>query len=166
MGLTGFVLKDLAAVFGPFGYTLKGLHKEIIKGKQPTNFIRKARIVQGQRDLRALDDAEKKKTQEAVEHGWSVMQQVWAMMEEKRAEGLKGRLRTMKERKTWRANGAFENVEMAEKAIEARQRGESLEGVFTQQREELKKKDKPRKTVEKDLTEGNGDAIEDKKRVD
>ena len=164
-GLTGFVLKDLAALFGPFGYTLKGMHKEILKEKQPTNFIRKARIVQGQRDLRALDEAEKKKTQEAVEHGWSVLQQVWAMMEEKRAEGLKGRLRAMKQRKTWRANGAFENVEMAEKGLEARRKGESLDGVFAQQREELKKKDRPRKTVQRDLKEGNVDEIEDEKQV-
>jgi hypothetical protein len=42
MGLTGFVSKDLAAIIGPFGYTAKGLHKEVLKGKQPTNFIRKA----------------------------------------------------------------------------------------------------------------------------
>lgn len=43
MGLTGFVLKDLAAIFGPFAYTLKGIHKEMLKSTQPTHFIRKVR---------------------------------------------------------------------------------------------------------------------------
>ena len=44
MGLTGFVLKDISAIIGQLGYTLKGLHKELSKGKQPTHFIRKARL--------------------------------------------------------------------------------------------------------------------------
>lgn len=108
MGLTGFVLKDLAAIFGPFGYTLKGVHKELLKGRQPTNFIRKARILQGQRDLRCCDENERKAVQKTVSHGWSVVQQVWSIMEDKRAQGLKGRAQAMKERKTWRLNGAFE----------------------------------------------------------
>jgi hypothetical protein len=76
MGVTGFVLKDLAAILGPFGYTLKGIHKELLKSKQPTHFIRKARIMQGQRDVRSLDDNDKRKVQETVNHGWSVVQQV------------------------------------------------------------------------------------------
>jgi hypothetical protein len=136
MGLTGFVLKDISAIIGPFGYTLKGLHKELLKGKQPTYFIRKARIIEGTRDLRALNEQEKKKAIETVAHGWSVVQQVWAIMEQRKAQGLKGRLKVMKERKTWRANGAFENVEMAEKGLEVTRKGESLGGVFAQQRKE------------------------------
>ncbi|KAF8852404.1 UDP-Glycosyltransferase/glycogen phosphorylase [Acephala macrosclerotiorum] len=130
MGLTGFVLKDLAAIFGPFGYTFKGVHKELLKHKQPTNFIRKARILEGQRDFRDLDEEGEKQAIDAVNHGWSVVQQIWAIMEEKRARGLRGKLRVMRERKTWRSHGAFENVAMAEKALEARRKGESLGGVF------------------------------------
>jgi hypothetical protein len=151
MGLTGFVLKDLAAVFGPFGYTFKGVHKELLKGRQPTKFIRKARILEGQRDLHALDDQEMKKAIEAVTHGWSVVQQVWAIMEEKRSQGLRGRIHFMRERKIWRANGAFENVEMTEKALEARRKGESLDGIFAQQRGELRLTRKPRKNVVQDM---------------
>ncbi|TVY73273.1 Sterol 3-beta-glucosyltransferase UGT80B1 [Lachnellula suecica] len=151
MGLTGFVLKDLAAIFGPFGYTLKGVHKELVKHKQPTHFIRKAHIIQGQRDIDELDEAQKKEVMEKVCHGWDVVQQVWDIMEEKRS---KGRISFMRERKTWRANGAFENVEMAEKALEARRKGESLEGVFAQQREQLQLAKKPRKNVVKDLERG------------
>jgi hypothetical protein len=163
MGLTGFVLKDLAAIFGPFGYTFKGVHKELLKGRQPTKFIRRARILEGQRDLGDLDDQEAKKAIEAVTHGWSVVQQVWAIMEEKRRQGLRGRIHVMRERKAWRANGAFENVEMAEKALEARRKGESLDGVFAEQRRELELSQKPRKEVADDIAEGK--PVEDVQKV-
>lgn len=144
MGFTGFILKDLAAITGPFGYTLKGIHKELSKSSQPTHFIRKARIRQGQRDLAGASPEERQKLAESVSHGWSIVQQVWAVMEEKRTHGLRGRISAMRERKTWRANGAFENVEMAEKALAARNRGEGLEGVFKEQKEELEKARRPR----------------------
>lgn len=161
MGLTGFVLKDLAAIFGPLGYTAKGLHKEALKGRQPTNFIRKARILQGQRDVNSLDDMAKRKTQETVNHGWSVVRQVSAVIDEERSQGLKARVSALKERKTWRTNGAFENVEMAEKALEARRKGESLGTVFAQQREELKKAQSPRLNVASEMEKAklgdNGD---------
>jgi hypothetical protein len=163
MGLTGFILKDLAAIFGPFGYTFKGVHKELLKGRQPTKFIRRARILEGQRDLGDLDEQETKKAIEAVTHGWSVVQQVWAIMEEKRRQGLRGRIHVMRERKAWRANGAFENVEMAEKALEARRKGESLDGVFAEQRRELELSQKPRKEVADDIAEGK--PVEDVQKV-
>jgi hypothetical protein len=153
MGLTGLVLKNLSAVIGPFGYTLKGVHKEIHKKHQPTHFIRRARIMQGQRDLANSSPEQKKKDFETVAHGWSVVQQVWDIMEEKRAEGLGGRIKAMRERKTWRANGAFENVEMAEKALDATKRGDSLDAVFAEQREELKKARKPRKMIVSEISE-------------
>ncbi|KAH7346661.1 hypothetical protein BKA65DRAFT_429215 [Rhexocercosporidium sp. MPI-PUGE-AT-0058] len=166
MGLTGFVLKDLAAIIGPFGYTFKGIHKEMQKGSQPTHFIRKARIMEGQRDLHALDEKEARKVVETVNHGWEVVQEIFAIMEEKRAHGIRGKMHVIKERKTWRANGAFENVEMAEKALEASRKGESLEGVFAQQKEELQLTKKPRKNVAQDLAQGKtGDEIEDKQIV-
>jgi len=161
MGLTGFVLKDLAAIFGPFGYTLKGVHKELLKPKQPTHFIRKAKIVQGQRDVKALSDEDKKKITERVDHGWKVVQEVWAVMEEKRAEGLKGRVKFLREKKTWRANGAFENVEMAERALEAKRKGESFEGVFERQRKELELAKRPKKNVQADMQEA-GDGVGEK----
>jgi hypothetical protein len=154
IGLTGFVLKDIAAIVGPFGYTLKGVHKELLKSKQPTKFIRKARIMQGQRDMGELKGGKRKEVEETVYHGWSVVQQVGAIMEETRGQGLKGWVKVLRERKTWRANGAFENVEMAEKAVAARKKGESLEGVFAQQKEELKLTQRPRKDVVADMEQG------------
>ncbi|PBP17903.1 isoleucyl-tRNA synthetase [Diplocarpon rosae] len=154
MGLTGFVLKDLAAIFGPFGYTFKGIHKELTKGKQPTHFIRRARIMEGQRDLHALDEKEAQNVGKTVDHGWSIVQQVRAIMEEKRAHGLRGRARAMREHRTWRAKGALENVESAEKALEAKRKGQSLDGAFAQQRDELQLTQRPRKNVVQDLEQG------------
>lgn len=145
MGLTGLVLKNISAIIGPFGYTLKGVHKELQKKYQPTHFIRRARIMQGQRDLANLSPEEKKRDEKTVMHGWSVVQQVWEIMDEKRADTIIGRLQINKERKTWRAKGVFENVEMAEKALKARKNGESLDAIFAEQRKELEKAKKPKK---------------------
>lgn len=155
MGLTGFVLKDLAAIFGVLGYPLKGIHKELIKHRQPTHFIRKARMKQGKLDIDEDMDLETHK--ELVSHGWSVAQQIWAAMDEVRSQGLVGRVKVMKERKTWRVNGAFENVEMAEKALQARRNGESLEHIFAEQRKELKEaNEKPRASAMDGKKDRNG----------
>ncbi|TVY20598.1 Sterol 3-beta-glucosyltransferase [Lachnellula arida] len=135
MGLTGFVLKDLAAIIGPFGYTLKGVHKELLKSKQPTHFIRRARIMQGQRDAIELDAKQRKAVLEKVSHGWAVVLQVWDILEEQRTQGLKGRIAHFRMRKSWRVHGAFENVEMAEKALEAWRKGGSLQGLLGEQQE-------------------------------
>lgn len=151
MGLTGFVLKDLAAIVGPFGFTLKGVHKEMLKSKQPTAFIRRARIVQGQRDLNSLDEKAKLETRERVLHGWSVVQQVWAIMDQKRSQGLKGKAMALRERKVWRDNGGFDNIEMAEKALKARKEGRSLEEIFAEKNAESRKANEPRKDVVDDM---------------
>lgn len=164
MGLTGFVLKDLAAIFGPFAYTLKGAHKELLKGRQPTHFIRKAQIVQGQRDIQALNPDEAKEAIEKVCHGWSVVKDVWEYMDQEREKGgLLGRVKTRKERKLWRENGGFENVEMAEKVLEARSKGEGLDGVFKEKRRQSELAGKQKKNVEKDLRRG---VVEDGAVVD
>ncbi len=135
MGLTGLVLKDIAAIVGPFGYTMKGVQKELLKSKQPTKFIRKARIMQGHLDFNELGEAEKKKAEETVSHGWNVVQQIWEVMEETRAHGLKGKVKVMREKEGWSVNGAFENVAMAEKALAAWKKGHDLDGVFAQHKQ-------------------------------
>ncbi|KAL6704101.1 hypothetical protein ACN47E_008764 [Coniothyrium glycines] len=54
-GLGGFVLKDIAALLGPMAYTMKGLNAEYMKRYQPTHYIRRARIAQGQKELQSLE---------------------------------------------------------------------------------------------------------------
>merc|ERR1711981_339430 len=57
IGVGGFVLKNIAALFGPVAYTLKGIEKEVQKDKQPTKFIRKSRTIQGNKEFEALQAA-------------------------------------------------------------------------------------------------------------
>ncbi|KAF7928034.1 uncharacterized protein EAE97_009832 [Botrytis byssoidea] len=160
MGLTGFVLKDISAIVGPFGYTLKGVHKEMVKNKQPTAFIRRARILQGQRDINVLgrDSKERKEVEERVTHGWNVILEVCKLMDEKKRDGgmgLKGKLKVMRERRTWRSNGAFEGVGAAERAVQAKKKGDKggVKAVFKRQRKEVEKAERPRKGVAAELEE-------------
>ncbi|KAI4919749.1 hypothetical protein J4E90_001886 [Alternaria incomplexa] len=54
-GIGGFVLKDIAALLGPLAYTMKGLDAEYMKRYQPTNYLRRARIAEGQKELTMLE---------------------------------------------------------------------------------------------------------------
>lgn len=153
MGLTGFVLKNISAIIGPFGYTMKGLHKELLKSHQPTHFIRKARILEGGIDHKELDDRGLAEAKEIVDHGWSVLQQIWDVMEEKKAHGVLGRVKERHERKNWRANGAFENVEMAEKVLEANKNGDDMDKLFKEQRTDSDVADAPKKDVVDEITD-------------
>ena len=162
-GIGGFVLKDLAAILGPFGYTMKGIHKEIQKGRQPTHFLRKARIIQGQKDLKALVTGNKdgsgggrrgghESEQEVVEsviHAWGVIEEVRHDLQslQQRKGFLGGRVALYKERRYWREHGAFENVTQAEKALEAKRQGKSFDEVFATQMKELKRAQGPRKST-------------------
>ena len=69
-GLGGFILKDLAAITSPVGFTMKGIHKEMTKKKQPTAFIRRARVQQGTIDLLELRPEQEKAIQKRVEDMW------------------------------------------------------------------------------------------------
>jgi hypothetical protein len=54
-GIGGFVLKDIAALLGPLAYTMKGLDAEYMKRYQPTNYLRRARIAEGQTELSMME---------------------------------------------------------------------------------------------------------------
>lgn len=158
MGLTGFVLKNISAIVGPFGYTLKGFHKELLKSHQPTHFIRKARILEGTRDLNDLNEAERKKAYEAVEHGWKVIQEIWRSMQETEKQGgVVGKIKVRQAKKEWKAHGAFENVEMAERALEAKKHGNEgeLSEVFDREDKQKALAKQPRKKVVDELKENN-----------
>jgi hypothetical protein len=160
MGLTGFLVKDLAAVIGPFGYTMKGVHKQATRYKQPTHFIRKARIIQGQRDLTNSTEEQRRRDRETVYHGWDVVQEVRRMLDRSGAQGLTGRIKAMKERKDWSSNEAFENVEMAEEALAARKKGQTLREVFKEQRVRLEQAERAEKNKETKETKDKEKATE------
>ncbi|KAK1831749.1 glycosyltransferase family 28 domain-containing protein [Podospora conica] len=130
MGVTGFVLKDIAALFGPVGYTLKGVVKQIDRGKQPLRHIRLARVVQGQREVGELSAEERREMGRRVEAGWAVMRGLWVALEE--AERKRGGVRSRlggRRRGRRLLGAAFESVETAEAATAALKRGEPVEAV-------------------------------------
>ncbi len=119
-GIGGFVLKDLAAIIGPFGYTLKGVHKELIKGRQPTAFICKARIIQGGKDAQALDEKTKQIELTKIDAAWRIVSAIQKEDLAQKEEGLKGRVALLKEKRKMGKNGAYETVAHAKRALETK----------------------------------------------
>ena len=117
-GFGGFILKDLAALFGPVAYTMKGVHKEMIKGKQPTHFIRRARIAQGIQDVKALDDAARRREDERVEKAWQVVLEIAQEFAVVKDEGFKAKWRFRREGRRLVKEGKFESVGNAAEALE------------------------------------------------
>ncbi|KAM7185023.1 hypothetical protein V8F20_011973 [Naviculisporaceae sp. PSN 640] len=83
MGVTGFVLKDISALIGPVAYTLKGVVKELgtNQDKEVKAKIRRARIVQGQREIEALKDDEVRRKEALVVEGLDVIRRLWDILE-------------------------------------------------------------------------------------
>lgn len=144
MGLTGLVLKDLAAIFGPVGYTLKGIKKQVERRRQPFRQIRRARILQGQREIKELSEDDRKRRIEEVDKGWEVLRSLWETVEKKEKE--KGGLRAQFAARRRRGIGeAFESVDMAERTLEAVIRGEKVTSAVKEYR---KSEDLARKSQE------------------
>ncbi|KAL0930991.1 udp-transferase [Colletotrichum truncatum] len=142
MGLTGFVLKDLSAIISPFGYTLKGIVKQTERKKQPDRVVRRARIVQGQRERRQLGD-HKKEIDEEVLSGWFVIRELMETLElEEKKKGITGRLTSKKQRVN---HAAFESVAIAERTLVAIKNGEDMSTVVGTEKE-LRKTDEKRKS--------------------
>lgn len=125
-GFGGFILKDLAAIFGPIAYTMKGVHKEMIKGHQPTQFIRRARIAQGVQDVKALDDEARKKEDDKVEKAWQVVLDIAKEFAVVKDEGFKAKWRFRKEGRRLIKEGKFESVGSAAVELEDWRRGQRL----------------------------------------
>ncbi|MCJ1359211.1 MAG: hypothetical protein MMC33_009211 [Icmadophila ericetorum] len=165
-GIGGFVLKDLSAIFGPFGYTLKGIHKELIKGRQPTHFIRMARMIQGDQDLKNLSDADRETTYNTINKAWKTITGVKREFDAMKERGLRGRIAQYRERREWRKHGAFENVKQANRALEARKQGKDFELVFKRQRKELEKANAPRKSTTDGKHKSTEKAAKEKKQAE
>ncbi|QDS68412.1 hypothetical protein FKW77_010779 [Venturia effusa] len=177
MGFGGLILKNIAAILGPFAYTAKGLHKEMIKHRQPTAFIRKARMIQGGKELQALKAAPGSKeaknsslkpgevsvyaprkgetlknVEEKVDDGWKVVLEVLEAADRLSQEGtlkLKGKMHLHKERTKWREAGALDSVTMAERALQAHKDGKDVRHVLKRHKQAAKKTVETRATEEK-----------------
>lgn len=127
MGLLGLIVKNLAAIIGPFGYALKGVVKQAQRRKNPSKFIRRARIVQGQREVQALQPHERKKKEKDVVEGFHVMHELCGVITNKeRQRGLAGQL----ERVLVDTGALFEDVEVAKRALRALKKGDTLDEVI------------------------------------
>ena len=145
-GVGGWVLKDLAAPFGLFGYTLKGIQKQLTRGRQPTAFIEHARRIQGEKDLRGLSDDKRDEATEQVMKAWQIIAELRKEKENLKDQGIRGRLEVYQTQKRWGRHGVFENVEQTGRALEAERDGEDFEEVFEEHRKSLKKARRPRKS--------------------
>ena len=82
MGLMGFVLKDISAIIGPLGYALKGVARQAERSKQPARYLRRARIMQAQREVRALSPQEWKMHYEKAIAGWVALHDLYKAVQQ------------------------------------------------------------------------------------
>jgi hypothetical protein len=121
------VLKNLAAIVGPFGYTLKGVVKQAERNKRPDKFIRRARIEQGRRDFRELPEQRRREVTQQATEGWLVMKDVCDLLGNlERQNGLAAKI----DRVLLDTDSLFEDVDTARKALERLRKGESLDSVL------------------------------------
>jgi hypothetical protein len=127
MGLMGFVLKNLSAILGPFGYTLKGFAKQYQRRNAPRKLIRRSRIAQGQRDVASLDWDERRRLHREVVEAWQIMEH---LAEEILQLDKHGGIPGHSERVLQSAAPMFESVETASRSLRRLQKGEPLEQVL------------------------------------
>ncbi|KAL8990589.1 MAG: hypothetical protein Q9169_008086 [Polycauliona sp. 2 TL-2023] len=128
-GVGGFILKDLAAIFGPMAYTMKGVHKEMVKGNQPTQFIRRSRMAQGVQDVKALDEAARAREEKKVEKAWQVVLDIAKEFAVVKDEGFKSKWQLRKEGRRLLKEGKFESVGSAAVELEEWRRAQRLKGM-------------------------------------
>ncbi|KAI6359918.1 hypothetical protein MCOR25_006907 [Pyricularia grisea] len=124
MGMMGFVLKNFAAIAGPGAYTLKGVAKQLEKGRSPVKHLRRARIVQAHREWQSLDREGQQKLADRILDGWKVLQRLARALEEaerKQSGGIRGRLSARRRRGI---GAAFESVEIAQRALTGIEQGQ------------------------------------------
>ncbi|KAI9167442.1 Sterol 3-beta-glucosyltransferase UGT80B1 [Paramyrothecium foliicola] len=124
MGLMGFVLKNTSAIIGPWGYTLRGVVKQIERSRHPEKFVRRARIVQGQRESRKLQSEERKRIRHDVVEGWNVLTELREEISNaEHRRGIAGQL----DKVFLDTSILFQDVETARQALQALQAGKTPE---------------------------------------
>ncbi|KAH7220959.1 hypothetical protein BKA60DRAFT_47211 [Fusarium oxysporum] len=132
MGLTGLVLKNLSAIVGPIGYTLKGVVKQAERSKTPQKYIRRARIVQGQREYKALPEDQRKQLEKEIMEGWHIMDELREKIQDlEKQRGIAGQI----DRVLLDTEAIFEDVDVAKRSLEALKQGKALEDVVDPDRD-------------------------------
>ena len=153
-GIGGLVLKDIAAFWGVPAYTMKGIHQEIIKGRQPTKFIRRARILQGQEELTRLSKEDMSQADKSIREAWKVILAMECEVEIAKSKGIKGRIQIHKGKRKWKKYGIFESTATTKRALDAYKDGRDLDTDFEPQQRASKEHNSPRDhLVKKDKIE-------------
>ncbi|KAL2205079.1 UDP-Glycosyltransferase/glycogen phosphorylase, partial [Sarocladium strictum] len=126
MGLMGLVLKNMSAVVSPVGYTLKGVVKQAERRRQPLKYIRRGRIVQGQREAISMDEKERDSQMSQALENWALFKELEAEIANGQAQrGIVGQFdKAMLDTKI-----LFEDIDLAKDALAALKSGASLEQV-------------------------------------
>ncbi|EMC92526.1 glycosyltransferase family 1 protein [Baudoinia panamericana UAMH 10762] len=140
-GVGGFVLKNINAVVAPPAYFGKGIVRYAenkIEGGGSKQSIRRAHIIQGQKD--GSEDAQHnlQDVKSRVSEGWRTYEEIW------REANQIGRNRLRREKKSWDVNGALENVDTANRALRTKKDGHDLDRLFAKRRRELAQAEQPR----------------------
>lgn len=149
-GVGGLVIKNVSAIVSPPAYLTAGLRKYVRKrmgGPGANLFIRRAHMVQGWKDLRALGSEsgsypENPKLQETlreVEEGWQVYENLWrevGNLQHAQGDGALSKLKVAKEKQRWVEMGALESVRTAREALRAYRDHEDVDAMFKERRRE------------------------------
>ncbi|KAK4541509.1 hypothetical protein LTR36_007955 [Oleoguttula mirabilis] len=175
-GAGGFVLKNISAVVGSPAYFGKGIVKYVEKrfeGPGTKSFVRRARIIQGQRDVREFQGKEQelRQVRARVGEGWKVYEEIWHSAHHQfspTGENLVGRLKFSREKRSWDVNGALENVDTANRALGAHKHGHDVEKLFAKRRRDMREAEKPRVGVleQPDRAEEKRDVLPNGHEVD
>ena len=158
-GIGGLVLKDISAVWGIPAYTMKGIHQEIIKSRQPTKFIRRARILQGQKELTQLSKENISEADKSIREAWKIILAMEHEIEIAKSKGIKGRIQIRKGKRKWKKYGIFESTETTRRALDAYKSGRDLDTDFVPQQRASKEHNSPRDhLVKKDKIEKKREA--------
>ncbi|KAL8744922.1 MAG: hypothetical protein Q9184_007936 [Pyrenodesmia sp. 2 TL-2023] len=108
---------------------MKGIHKEMVKGKQPTHFIRRARIAQGALDMKELDETAKQRESDKVEKAWRVVRDILQEQRSVKTKGLRSNFRFQQQKRRLVREGKFESVGNVAVALEEWRREKRLKGL-------------------------------------
>ena len=110
----------------------EGIHKEMTKSRQPTSFIRRARIAQGRKELAASSDESLSRNSQKMEAAWKIVCEIREETERNGKDGLLGRIRVKRERVKLAKQGAFEgSVWSARKVVEKQKKARFVEADRT-----------------------------------
>ena len=100
----------------------------MIKGRQPTAFIRRARIAQGRKEVKAQDERDLTDDRQKVDLAWQIVCEIKKETERHGKGGFWGRIRVVQEKRKMERQGAFNgSVWQAKKVVEERKMSRFIE---------------------------------------